>query len=106
MRARLQIRCVALCCGACTSRSCERTECDEHGSRFATGRIVQSIGADNLKPAACAGITLTTLVSGVTGTSGNDLLLGFGGQHHERGWRKRLHPRGRRQRCDHWRSRH
>ena len=44
------------------------------GSR--TGRIVQSIGADNLKPAACAGITLTTLISGVTGTSGNDLLLG------------------------------
>jgi Ca2+-binding RTX toxin-like protein len=35
-----------------------------------------AITADTLKPASCAGITLTTLVIGVTGTSGNDLLLG------------------------------
>ena len=43
------------------------------------GRITQSIGANNLKPASCASISLTTLVIGVTGTSGNDLLLGGSG---------------------------
>ena len=37
---------------------------------------VTSITADKLKPSSCSGITLTTLVSGVTGTAGNDLLLG------------------------------
>ena len=35
-----------------------------------------SITANTLKPAACAGITLTTIVAGVSGTSGADLLLG------------------------------
>ena len=44
------------------------------GSR--AGRIVQSIGANDLKPSSCSGITLTTLVSGVTGTANADLLLG------------------------------
>jgi Ca2+-binding RTX toxin-like protein len=34
-----------------------------------------AITADTLKPSACSGITLTTIVQGVTGTSGNDLLL-------------------------------
>lgn len=39
----------------------------------------RSIGPDDLKPAECSGITLTNLVTGsvtVTGTSGNDLILG------------------------------
>lgn len=35
-----------------------------------------AITANTLKPASCAAITLTTLVIGVTGTAGNDLLLG------------------------------
>jgi Ca2+-binding RTX toxin-like protein len=34
-----------------------------------------AITADTLKPSACSAITLTTIVQGVTGTSGNDLLL-------------------------------
>ena len=34
------------------------------------------ITANTLKPAACASITLTTVVAGTTGTSGADLLLG------------------------------
>jgi Ca2+-binding RTX toxin-like protein len=38
-----------------------------------------AITADALKPAACAGISLTTIVSGATGTAGNDLLLGTSG---------------------------
>jgi Ca2+-binding RTX toxin-like protein len=42
-------------------------------------RIVQSIGVNDLKPAACAGITLSTLVVGVNGTSSDDLLLGTAG---------------------------
>jgi len=39
-------------------------------------RFVTTITADKLKPSNCSGITLTTVVAGVTGTSGNDLLLG------------------------------
>ena len=38
-----------------------------------------SIGANSLKPSACAGIVLTTLVIGsgnITGSNGNDLILG------------------------------
>ncbi len=42
-------------------------------------RGVQAIGANNLKPPSCAGLTLTTLVSGTSGTSGNDLLIGSAG---------------------------
>jgi Ca2+-binding RTX toxin-like protein len=38
-----------------------------------------AITADTLKPSSCSGITLTTIVSGVTGTSGNDLELGTAG---------------------------
>jgi Ca2+-binding RTX toxin-like protein len=39
-----------------------------------------AITADALKPAACAGISLTTIVTGTTtGTAGNDLLLGTSG---------------------------
>ncbi len=34
------------------------------------------ITANTLKPAACSAITLTTIVIGVTGTAGNDLVLG------------------------------
>ena len=41
--------------------------------------FVQSIGPDSLKPSSCAGITLTTLVIGINGTSGNDLQLGSAG---------------------------
>jgi Ca2+-binding RTX toxin-like protein len=40
------------------------------------GQIQLPIGANELKPAACAGINLTTVVAGTTGTGGNDLLLG------------------------------
>jgi Ca2+-binding RTX toxin-like protein len=40
------------------------------------GQTAIPITPDSLKPAACAGITLTTLVIGSTGTGGNDLLLG------------------------------
>ena len=42
------------------------------------GLNTQGIGPNDLKPADCAGIVLTTLVTGtatVTGTSGNDLVL-------------------------------
>jgi Ca2+-binding RTX toxin-like protein len=42
-------------------------------------RSVLAITADTLKPAACSGITLTTIVSGTTGTAGNDLILGTSG---------------------------
>ena len=38
-----------------------------------------AITADTLKPAACSGITLTTIVSGTTGTAGNDLIIGTSG---------------------------
>ena len=38
-----------------------------------------AITADALKPAACAGLSLTSIVSGTTGTAGNDLLLGTSG---------------------------
>ena len=38
--------------------------------------FVTTITADKLKPSSCSGITLTTVVAGVTGTSGADLLLG------------------------------
>jgi hypothetical protein len=40
------------------------------------GRIQQPIGANDLKPAACAGVTLDTVVAGATGGAGNDLVLG------------------------------
>lgn len=42
-------------------------------------RFVTTITADKLKPASCSGITLTTVVAGVTGTAGADLLLGSAG---------------------------
>lgn len=35
-----------------------------------------AINANVLKPAACSALNLTTVVAGVTGTAGNDLLLG------------------------------
>jgi Ca2+-binding RTX toxin-like protein len=38
-----------------------------------------AITADALKPASCTGFSLTTIVSGATGTAGNDLLLGTSG---------------------------
>ena len=34
------------------------------------------INANALKPAACSALNLTTVVAGVNGTAGNDLLLG------------------------------
>lgn len=34
------------------------------------------INANALKPAACAALNLTTVVAGVNGTAGNDLILG------------------------------
>jgi Ca2+-binding RTX toxin-like protein len=48
----------------------------------AGGKVGQTslpITADSLKPPDCSGITLTTLVIGTTGTSGNDLLIGTSG---------------------------
>jgi len=42
----------------------------------------RSIGINDLKPSACAGISLTNLVTGsgvITGTAGNDLILGSSG---------------------------
>ena len=40
------------------------------------GQIQVPIGANDLKPPECAGITLTTVVAGVNGTNGNDLVHG------------------------------
>ncbi len=40
------------------------------------GQIQVPIGANDLKPPECAGITLTAVVAGVNGTNGNDLVLG------------------------------
>ena len=40
------------------------------------GQIQVPIGANDLKPPECAGINLTTIVVGVTGTNGSDLVLG------------------------------
>ena len=42
-------------------------------------RYQVAITANAMKPGACAGITLTTVVAGVTGTGGADLLLGSAG---------------------------
>ena len=39
-------------------------------------RYVTAITANTLKPVDCAGITLTTVVAGNTGTNGANLLLG------------------------------
>jgi hypothetical protein len=41
-----------------------------------------AISANNLKPKACSGLDLTSIVSGsgeITGTSGNDLIIGSSG---------------------------
>lgn len=43
------------------------------------GRTSQAITPDTLKPLDCAGITLTTIVIGSTGTAGNHLVLGSAG---------------------------
>ena len=39
-------------------------------------RYQVAITANTLKPVECAGIALTTVVAGITGTNGADLLLG------------------------------
>ena len=39
------------------------------------GRSQTSIGADTLKPSSCSAITLTNLVTGISGTASADLLL-------------------------------
>lgn len=46
-----------------------------------TGADVNDVGitANTLKPAACAGLTLSNLETGGTGTAGNDLMLGTSG---------------------------
>jgi Ca2+-binding RTX toxin-like protein len=52
------------------------------GNSVSGGKVGQTsvaITADTLKPPECAGITLTTVVIGATGSSGNDLLLGTSG---------------------------
>jgi hypothetical protein len=38
-------------------------------------RYSATIGANTLKPSSCSALTLSTTVRGVTGTSGNDLVL-------------------------------
>jgi Ca2+-binding RTX toxin-like protein len=46
------------------------------------GRITDTITPDKLKPAACAGLTLTSISIGagkIPGTAGNDLILGSAG---------------------------
>lgn len=40
------------------------------------GRAQTAISPDDLKPSSCSALTLTTLVSGVTGTANSDLQLG------------------------------
>jgi Ca2+-binding RTX toxin-like protein len=40
------------------------------------GRAQSAIGPNTLKPSSCSALTLTTLVTGVTGTANNDLQLG------------------------------
>jgi Ca2+-binding RTX toxin-like protein len=40
------------------------------------GRQQFTIDANALKPAACSALNLTSVVAGVTGTTGNDLILG------------------------------
>jgi Ca2+-binding RTX toxin-like protein len=43
------------------------------------GRATSTIDINKLKPTACAGLTLTTLIKGagtINGTNGNDLILG------------------------------
>jgi Ca2+-binding RTX toxin-like protein len=42
----------------------------------AVGRYQSATTANTLKPSQCASLTLSTVVAGVTGTSGSDLLLG------------------------------
>jgi Ca2+-binding RTX toxin-like protein len=39
------------------------------------GRSSATIGANTLKPSTCSALILATTVRGVTGTSGNDLVL-------------------------------
>lgn len=39
-------------------------------------RYTTAVTVNTLKPVTCAGITLTTVVAGTTGTNGADLLLG------------------------------
>jgi Ca2+-binding RTX toxin-like protein len=40
------------------------------------GRTQSTINANALKPAACSALNLTTVVAGLNGTAGNDLILG------------------------------
>jgi Ca2+-binding RTX toxin-like protein len=43
------------------------------------GRDTESVTPNDLKPSECSGINLTNLVTGSTGTSSNDLILGGDG---------------------------
>ena len=61
-------------CAAQTAVSASNTVPGSNVTRYVT-----SITANTLKPSSCSGITLTTVVAGVTGTSGADLLLGTAG---------------------------
>ena len=58
-------------CAAQTAVSASNTVPDSRATRFVT-----AITANTLKPSSCSGITLTTVVAGVTGTAGADLQLG------------------------------
>lgn len=51
-------------------------------SNTSIGKDSSSVTANRIKPGACAGLNLTNVVTGagtVTGTSGNDLILGSSG---------------------------
>ena len=52
------------------------TEDDVRSGCETAARYQVAITADAMKPGACAGITLATVVAGITGTGGADLLLG------------------------------
>jgi Ca2+-binding RTX toxin-like protein len=66
-------------CGLCLSAGAPAFTANSTVPGGTLSRSTFAITADALKPAACSGITLTTVVSGTTGTSGNDLLLGTSG---------------------------
>ena len=70
-------------------------------------RYQDAITANTLKPVDCAGITLTTVVAGNTGTSGADLLLGSAAANSMSCGRwQRLRSRRRRKRLDQLRGGH
>jgi Ca2+-binding RTX toxin-like protein len=60
----------SLVLGLAAARGSTNTVSSSNATRFTA-----TIGANTLKPATCSSLTLSTTVRGVTGTSGNDLVL-------------------------------